>query len=95
MLLPATLGSAASGVPIISGTLRGDVPVLLGRVVLNGFAVQRPSVLPSFDVPITGARYKGMFPCFFHGFSSRLFWSMSKALITLARVSRGSITSST
>ena len=35
-----------------------------------------------------------MFPCFFHGFSARLLWSMSSALIRRGRVSRGSMTSS-
>ena len=30
-----------------------------------------------------------MLPCFFGGFSSRLFWSMFKALINRGRVSLG------
>jgi hypothetical protein len=39
--------------------------------------------------------YSGMFPCLRGGLLSRLLRSISKALITRARVSRGSITSST
>lgn len=39
--------------------------------------------------------YNGIFPCFFGGFSSRLFCSISSAEISRGRVSRGSITSST
>lgn len=38
--------------------------------------------------------YNGMLPCFLRGMVSVLFASMRKARITLARVSRGSITSS-
>src|SRR5690606_32263870 len=38
--------------------------------------------------------YNGIFPCFFGGFESRFSRSMSSALISRARVSRGSITSS-
>ncbi len=37
---------------------------------------------------------RGMFPCFFGGFESRLFESISSALISLGRVRRGSITAS-
>lgn len=39
--------------------------------------------------------YNGMFPCFFGGLKSRLLRSMPRALMMRARVSRGSITSST
>lgn len=39
--------------------------------------------------------HKGMFPCFFRGMVSTLLASIRKARITLGRVSRGSMTSST
>ena len=39
--------------------------------------------------------YNGMFPCFFGGFLSRLLRSMEKAVISLRRVKRGSMISST
>src|SRR5581483_9818672 len=38
--------------------------------------------------------HSGMFPCFFGGFLSRLFARFLSAVISFARVSRGSITSS-
>ncbi len=38
--------------------------------------------------------YRGILPCFFGGFVSRLFFSISRALMSLIRVRRGSITSS-
>jgi hypothetical protein len=53
---------------------------------------------PSSRILLHGAGmrpYSGMFPCFFAGFSCRFVFSMSKARITLGRVSSGRITSST
>lgn len=41
-----------------------------------------------------GADQRGMLPCFFVGFRSRLFRSISRALMTRSLVSLGSITSS-
>src|SRR3954447_7846784 len=42
-----------------------------------------------------GRVYSGMLPCFFGGFLSRLFSRFFNAVISLRRVSRGRMTSST
>ena len=50
-----------------------------------------PSLLSALLLPKS---YNGMLPCFFGGFVSRLFRSISNASMSRGRVSWGSITSS-
>src|SRR5690606_33150573 len=61
----------------------------LQRTALPGVASQKAS---AYNVDRI---YKGILPCFFFGSFSTLFFSISRAAISLIRVSLGRITSST
>ncbi len=57
----------------------------------------RTAISPRFAIRIlrnTFASYRGMLPCLRGGFVSRLFLSISNALMTFGLVSEGMITSS-
>ena len=69
----------------------------LRHTLLPLFIVHKPPpihLLTRYSFLVTHLRHNGIFPCFFAGFVSRLFCSISSALISRGRVSCGSITAS-
>ena len=73
-------------------TTQGSPPPPSTSALQGGCGRRRRALGPP---PVSLAAQSGMLPCFRGGLASRLLRSISKALITRARVSRGSITSST
>lgn len=65
------------------------------KTFLSQDSFQHYCTIISWRLPMANQLYKGMFPCFFHGFSSFLVANTSKSLQIRLRVMWGLIISST